>query len=97
MEISKIKKTHSNKEEKKFQDSVEYYLNQINAPFLRGVEITATLTTSAQNISHKLGRKPRGWFVISINANSNVYSTASDDRFLSLTASATCTVKLWVF
>lgn len=73
-----------------------------------GHEIEIVLTTTARNIAHKLGRKYRGWFIIDRNADARVWvdppvgvplvdPNPDRERFLRLDASATVTVKIWVF
>lgn len=49
-------------------------------------------------ISHKLGTKPQGWFIVDINANAQIYrSEESTDLFLTLYSNAVATVSLGVF
>ena len=61
--------------------------------------VLASGTTSV--IAHGLGRKLKGWIVVSKNAAQHVYdsqaSNETPDLFLHLTASGAVTVDLWVF
>jgi hypothetical protein len=86
---------------KQLQDSVIKALNPIAATALiDGLLITADLTTSFAPVAHKLGRKYQGWIVVGINASATVWedvNALNQDAFISLRASAACTVKLWVF
>ena len=71
-------------------------------PLLDGILIKNVFFSGAVtvNIAHKLGRKPRGWFTTDITGNlANIARNVGDcnDKFLSLAASATCTISLWVF
>jgi hypothetical protein len=62
----------------------------------RAIESVA-LTTGATAVQHKLGRVPRGWFVTDIDAAATVRRTAWSTKTLTLVASASCTVNLWVY
>lgn len=73
-----------------------------------GHEIEIVLTTTPKNVAHKLGRAYRGWWVTDRNADARVWvdpptGTPSVDpnpdhaKFVRLDASATVTVRLWVF
>ncbi len=58
------------------------------------------LTTAESLVEHGLDRIPTGWFVVGIDAAATVHSASTPllpKRHLPLTASATCTVSLWVF
>ena len=65
---------------------------------LGGVLITSVaVSTTPVAIAHKLGRRPRGWVVVDDNTGVIVWRTASDAQFLTLDASASATISLWVF
>jgi hypothetical protein len=55
------------------------------------------LTTTAKTVPHSLKRMPIGFFVTKLNANAVIYSTSMNVNNISLTASATATVDIWVF
>lgn len=56
------------------------------------------LTTTETKVKHKLGKKPRGWWVVDSDAAATVRRSATADKdFLPLTASAAVTVSLLVF
>lgn len=57
------------------------------------------LTSSETQVPHKLNRAPNGWIIVKKNAAQDVYESGTDvqNRFLSLTASGTVTVSLWIF
>jgi len=67
----------------------------LNGSLLAGI----SLSTSEKSIDHKLGKKYQGFIITKLNANAVVWasSTTDSDKFLKLTASASCTVDLWVF
>ncbi len=72
----------------------------VNIPFLDGVLLEdLVLTTAEQKISHKLGRAYRGWILVRKNAAQDLYesSVTFPNQFISLTATGTVTVSLWVF
>lgn len=85
----------------RIQGQVGKTFDKITAcPLLDGILIEdVALTTSATNVNHKLNRVPIGWIVVNNNANAVVYSSAASlpKQYLTLTASASCTVSLWVF
>ena len=58
------------------------------------------IATTATKVSHGLKRVPRGWLVVDRTADARVFrdSTGTErTTFLTLKASAACTVSLWVF
>ena len=68
-------------------------------PIVNGNAVSATLTGSTpQAVPHKLGRMPQGWFLIDNTTNAVVWRTQPFNATnLTLEASATTTVNLWVF
>lgn len=56
-----------------------------------------SLTTSEKSIPHKLGRKPKGYFVTSNDTNTTVKNGTHTNKYLKLTAGAACTVDIWVY
>lgn len=103
MALKKFKKIDfKDKDVSKFQDSVDEYLNQLNAVVLDGIILTDVLIgTTTTEISHKLGRNFQGWHLLDIHGDARVWrdtsSTADLTKFLPLKASASVTVSLWVF
>jgi hypothetical protein len=83
----------------KVQNAIEQVINPLaKLPLLDGTPLTQiVLTTSALKVPHQLGRTPRGFFVTDLNANAVVFRTGSTDTTITLTASASCTVNLWVY
>lgn len=60
-----------------------------------------SLTTGANVVSHKLGRKLQGWIPVRVRASATLYDTQDSNQMpqltLNLTASANVVVDLWVF
>jgi hypothetical protein len=74
-----------------------------DATIADGARVEAlTLTTGANTVSHRLGRRPRGWILTRQSVVLGLYETDAqqaqrDDRFLYLTATAGGVADLWVF
>lgn len=80
------------------QSNVGQILNKVvKVSILDGTQIEADLASGANIINHGLGRTPQGWIVVDRDSAATVYRTAWDSATLSLTASATVTVQLWVY
>lgn len=85
------------------QNVIDAFNNQsVRNPFLDGVLLKNVVLSSAatNKVSHTLGRTPVGYFIISKNANANVYDATAADLptlFLYLNTTANVTVNLWVF
>lgn len=66
----------------------------VDGNLLEGVALSTTDT----EVHHGLGRKPRGWVVVDQDADARVWrSVASTSSTLTLQASASVTINLWVF
>jgi hypothetical protein len=80
------------------QLSVKEYLDQL-APnmFLIGNLLEITVTTTATEFNHGLQKTPFGWFVLDKTANADIWRTAWDSKTITLDATASATIKLWVF
>lgn len=82
------------------------WANQIN-PVLRNPTINTlvlqdvSLSTGANSISHKLGRRLQGWYITRIRASATVYDTQDTNQTpqltLNLVSSAPVVVDLVVF
>jgi len=67
-------------------------------PITSGVYVSVSLVTGANVINHKLGRTPQGWILTDIQGAQTVYrSAAFNDLTLTLTASGSVTISLYVF
>lgn len=72
----------------------------VGIPILDGNLIEDVVLGSTETkVNHKLGRRYRGWVIVDKSANQSVWAATSaiSERYLSLTASGTVTVSLWVF
>jgi hypothetical protein len=83
----------------KVQDNIALTLRPVlQCPLLGGVQVSEVqVGTTPTPISHTLGQVPQGWYLVDLNANAQVWSTAKDSRTLTLQATSACTVSLWVY
>lgn len=91
----------------KVQDNVRNYLLQLNKFTLSGNLLEKidgdpiVIDTTTTLVPHGLGRRIVGWHLVDIQGDARVWrdttSTANDELFLPLKASASVTIKLWVF
>ena len=65
----------------------------LDGRIMKDVAIAATSTA----VNHGLGRSPLGWIVISNDTLATVREDSRTSAQFNLTASAACTVDLWVF
>lgn len=81
------------------QSNSESLWNSIRThPLLTGRLITdIDVSATSTRVSHKLGRTPRGWFMVKCSTPIVIYSTGSDSKFLNITATGPDKVSLWVF
>lgn len=89
-----------NKELKTLQDNlISYFTNfKQSATILDGILLESIKLTSGSNeVSHKLNRTVRGYFVVSKSADVSIYDTGKNDKSLILNSSGDATVALWVF
>jgi hypothetical protein len=67
-------------------------------PLNGGSLLTAiSLKSGSNNVPHKLGRAPQGWFIVSPKAAVTVNETSTNTTNLVLNASASATVSIFVF
>ena len=84
------------------QDAIEEALGPIvTSPILDANLIQNVVLTSGQDnqVSHGLGRAFRMWWVVTKDANSDIWAIPNQtftSRFLTLRCSADVTVSLWV-
>lgn len=91
----------------KVQDNLRNYLLQLNKLTLSGNLLDKTgedpivIGTTTTLVPHGLGRRIMGWHLVDIQGDARVWrddtSTANEELFLPLKASASVTIKLWVF
>lgn len=100
MALNRFKKVNfADKMLTKFQSNLEQYLNQFKlVPFLSGKVIEPTVSSTASQVNHGLGRTPQGFIQLHADSSGILYSTASDNDTITLVVSgATTTFKLWVY
>lgn len=97
MELNKLRT--SDPTLNRIQDNIGDVLKSLQKPILDGVRVSANLTTGANRIAHKLGKRYQGYLVIGQTAGALIYeqAEASAEMFLTLNSSAPCSVVLWVF
>lgn len=72
-------------------------------PLIQGELLTDITITSGTplEVSHQLGRRIQGWAVVRQNAQADIWDTpgsaSAEKTRITLNASATVTVSLWVF
>ena len=68
------------------------------APVYRGRLLAVSLSSGAQSVEHRLGRRPEGWFLVSPRAAATVHQHDTADTLrLPLTASAAVDASLWIW
>lgn len=75
-------------------------LNPILAlPVLGGNQLDDIIITVGvpKVINHLLGRMPQGWILVDNVQNANIWRTAQTTTTITLSASATTTISMWVF
>ena len=83
------------------QKNVVGAINNMNkVPFLNGNLLQKiALSGTETQINHKLNRDYQGFIITNLNANAVVWisSTGNKSQTINLTASASCTIDIWVF
>ncbi len=66
---------------------------------IQGRQLTGiALTTSATTVPHGLDRTQQGWIITDISAAATIFRTGDfNSSNMVLTASASCTVGIWVY
>lgn len=89
-----------NEETNLLQDNVSQFINQINPVINSGVLISGiTVSTTPKRVEHKLGRSLQGFIVVDNTSDCRVWRTPSSDSdlFITVTASASSKISIWVF
>ena len=99
MELKPLKKiTVSDYNLQKIQGYSRDFSDQLLPnPFIVGVILDISLTTTATAFNHGLQQTPSGWIILDKDSNADVWRTDWDERTITLDASASTTIKLWVF
>lgn len=65
----------------------------------QGVAVTASVTAGDNEINHGLGATPAGWIVLRAQGTTGcaVTEVSSDDKILTLNATTSATLTLWVW
>jgi len=66
-------------------------------PFLLGAVFELAITTASVSFDHKLGKTPTGWIVTDKDANADIWRVSWDETTITLDASASANIKIWVF
>ena len=66
-------------------------------PFIKGNMIEVNVSTTATAFNHGLGVTPEGWIVVDRNADVRVWRTAWNDKTITLDASGSASIKVWVY
>lgn len=75
-------------------------LNPVISNPLNSISIlkNISLVNGATSINHKLGQMQQGWMILDVDAAATIYrSQAFNDKTLTLTSNAACTVTLGVY
>lgn len=83
----------------RLQENIKQFIGQLNKSiFIDGLLIeSVVINTTDTKIEHKLGRTPKGFIVTDLQANTNIWRTGYDSRFITLRAGTQTTISLWVF
>lgn len=83
----------------RLQDQIASVVNPLSRiEILDGVAIKdIAITTAAVNVEHGLNRQPLGWILIDNTADARVWRTDWNSNYISLDASGTSTISIWVF
>jgi hypothetical protein len=97
--IRSFRKLGASDELNKVQDNIEYVLGPVlSSAIIDGVLLNDVKLVSGLNVvDHKLGREPRGWIVVSPQANEQIWSSGQTRSTLLLNASGPITSSFWVF
>ena len=99
MELKPYKKlTGLNYELSKTVQYTEEFLTQLTTlNFLAGNLLEINVTTANKSFDHKLNKSPTGWIIFDKDSNSNIWRTDWNDKTISLQASLSSNIKVWVF
>lgn len=97
--IRSFRKLGASDELNKIQDNIEYALGPVlGSAIIDGVLLRDVVLQAGLNIvDHKLGREPRGWLLVSPQANEQVWSSGQTRASLLINASGPITSSFWVF
>ena len=95
----RITPTGNGLEDQRRRDAAADTEKSLRAPFLDGRRIDGVqLTAGEVVVTHKLGRRPVGWWVIDqLTAPASLYRTSWDSQRITFTSGGTGSCSLWVF
>lgn len=99
MYLPSFKKTkHSDPEINRIQENALEKFNAYDSvPFINGNLLEIDVSTTATDFNHGLNRTPIGFLVIDKNANADIWKTGATRTTIQLDASASASIKVWVF
>ena len=92
--------TAKEREVNQLQENIEQALNPIVAKQVVDGILIRTIALKAgsiNNVSHKLGRKPVGYIIVSKDANSQIWNAELKKSILQIQCSINTTISIWVF
>lgn len=97
--IRAFRKLGASDELNKVQDNIEAALGPVlGSAIIDGVLLSnVELQTGLNVVAHKLGREPRGWILVSPQANESIWSSGQTRSTLLINASGPITSSFWVF
>lgn len=90
-EVSDPQSARSFEKVKEFTDQI------MKTEFLVGTSISKTIGTSNTEIPHGLDAVPNGFLIVDQTANANVWRISWNNKTITLKASSSVDVKLWIF
>jgi hypothetical protein len=83
----------------RLQENIKQFIGQLNKSiFIDGNLVeNIIIGTGDTKIEHKLGRVPKGFIVTDLAANTNIWRTGYDSRFITLRAGTQTSISIWVF
>lgn len=90
--------TYKHPDTQALQEAVSQSLDPIvRVALLDGVQVSYDLVAGSNRVSHPLQRTPLGWIIVDRDSGATVYRTAWDSRTISLTASGTIKLQVWIY
>lgn len=83
----------------KIQQNLINFTGQFSkVQLLDGILLKGLVVNTSLQLSHKLGRIPQGYIIVSKNANANVWNDIPFTKdFINLNSSGNVTIDMWVF
>jgi hypothetical protein len=85
-------------EQSKTVQYTEEWISQFKeTDFISGNLIEVSVSTTATKFNHGLGVQPLGWMVLDKTSGIDVWRTDWDDKTITLDATGSASIKVWVF